>query len=492
VVLPFLFEPFLLPKVLLIRAAALGLAVLVLTTSERRPAATPLDRPLLIWIAVAGAATVFSASPTVSIFGAYQHYTGLVTFAAYVALFWSAATFVRSPAAGDMILRSLVAGTALVAIGAIAQSMNSTASAEGPFGYGGVIRADSTMGNPVALGSLLAIGLPVATSLLLQARSIWSTAVSGLAWVFIGAGTIASLSRSSLVAALVGTTLVLILRNPWSRSFRSVLATVLVAGVALTIAIGPSSGALVSRFRDLTLGPDSSATARQILWMDALGLVVARPLVGYGPDTFGVVYPSVRSLPAESAEIVDTTESGLLDLIVTQGVLGLGALTWAVWSLAGHLIRSRRTLFSSATIGAWAAGCIAILFAQPNAVVVAMLWLLAGAACGLSVRPERRRTRRIRPQIAVGLVAVLFGAFVVVRPFVADLYFGVGIRGFSVDLTESVDRIRVAAELAPEVVDYPDSGKFGVLAEQLGPEGKPQIWRFVGRADGSINYWDGE
>ncbi|MBI3563280.1 MAG: cupin domain-containing protein [Gammaproteobacteria bacterium] len=53
--------------------------------------------------------------------------------------------------------------------------------------------------------------------------------------------------------------------------------------------------------------------------------------------------------------------------------------------------------------------------------------------------------------------------------------------------------LAVSTKLSPEIVEYPDSGKFGVLAEYpAGPEGKPQVFRFVGREDLGIDYWDGE
>lgn len=53
--------------------------------------------------------------------------------------------------------------------------------------------------------------------------------------------------------------------------------------------------------------------------------------------------------------------------------------------------------------------------------------------------------------------------------------------------------LAVSTKLSPDVADYPDSGKFGVLAElPPGPDGKPQVFRFVGRENGSIDYWEGE
>lgn len=54
--------------------------------------------------------------------------------------------------------------------------------------------------------------------------------------------------------------------------------------------------------------------------------------------------------------------------------------------------------------------------------------------------------------------------------------------------------LAVSTKLAPEIAEYPDSGKFGVLAEfperaKSGPGGS---FRFIGREGQSVDYWDGE
>jgi uncharacterized cupin superfamily protein len=52
--------------------------------------------------------------------------------------------------------------------------------------------------------------------------------------------------------------------------------------------------------------------------------------------------------------------------------------------------------------------------------------------------------------------------------------------------------LAVSTRVSPEIADYPDSGKFGVLAEFAGPDGKPQPWRFMGRGESTLNYWEDE
>jgi uncharacterized cupin superfamily protein len=43
--------------------------------------------------------------------------------------------------------------------------------------------------------------------------------------------------------------------------------------------------------------------------------------------------------------------------------------------------------------------------------------------------------------------------------------------------------LAVSTKLSPEIVEYPDSGKFGVLCDGF---------RFLGRAEESLGYWDDE
>lgn len=45
----------------------------------------------------------------------------------------------------------------------------------------------------------------------------------------------------------------------------------------------------------------------------------------------------------------------------------------------------------------------------------------------------------------------------------------------------------------PELVEYPDSGKFGVLAEVTNAAGNgTEAFAFIGRAERSLDYWEGE
>ena len=58
---------------------------------------------------------------------------------------------------------------------------------------------------------------------------------------------------------------------------------------------------------------------------------------------------------------------------------------------------------------------------------------------------------------------------------------------------EELRYLAVSTKMSPEIAEYPDSGKFGVLAELPSEAGgKPQAFRFVGREGQQLDYWEGE
>lgn len=53
--------------------------------------------------------------------------------------------------------------------------------------------------------------------------------------------------------------------------------------------------------------------------------------------------------------------------------------------------------------------------------------------------------------------------------------------------------LAVSTKVPAEIAEYPDSGKFGVLAELPGENGgTTRVFRFVGRESQSIDYWEDE
>ena len=52
--------------------------------------------------------------------------------------------------------------------------------------------------------------------------------------------------------------------------------------------------------------------------------------------------------------------------------------------------------------------------------------------------------------------------------------------------------LAVSTMSRPDVVEYPDSGKFGLMAKLPGKAGEPSsVFRFVSRKEASVDYWEG-
>lgn len=57
--------------------------------------------------------------------------------------------------------------------------------------------------------------------------------------------------------------------------------------------------------------------------------------------------------------------------------------------------------------------------------------------------------------------------------------------------TEELRFLAVSSTFSPDIVEYPDSGRFGVLADlKPTPDGQPRSLMYVGREADGLPYWD--
>jgi len=58
---------------------------------------------------------------------------------------------------------------------------------------------------------------------------------------------------------------------------------------------------------------------------------------------------------------------------------------------------------------------------------------------------------------------------------------------------EELGYLAARTKQSPEIGDYPETGRFGALAElAANADGIPRRLMFMGRQDQSLNYWEGE
>ena len=53
--------------------------------------------------------------------------------------------------------------------------------------------------------------------------------------------------------------------------------------------------------------------------------------------------------------------------------------------------------------------------------------------------------------------------------------------------------LAVSTKISPEICEYPGTGKYTVYSEKpVGPNGKPDVFRVVGRENDDVDYWEGQ
>jgi tetratricopeptide (TPR) repeat protein len=142
-------------------------------------------------------------------------------------------------------------------------------------------------------------------------------------------------------------------------------------------------------------GAGGSGAARLAMWQGTQKLVAARPLLGYGPDSLGLVFP--RVYPPELVYhhgrglVVDRAHNLVLDWTVTLGILGLfagGTFLFVVlrsgWrSLAAHEADGARELLVIGALSALVGNLVGNLVSFDVLPTLAASWMLAGVVVAL-------------------------------------------------------------------------------------------------------------
>ena len=278
----------------------------------------PLEWPALRLAAAEVAATAVAVDPGLSLWGSYARAQGLLTLTSYILLFFVISARLRTPPQAWRLVGAM-ALTAVPLIGlGLAQALGWR-----PLGLTTDARSQvfATLGRSNFLGAYLAMLLPLTLALTLQAPRR-SRRLAGSALLLAEVGIIGlTLSRGAWLAAGVAVgTFGLLGASPYMRPW---LRRTAVAGGVLAV-LGGLAGALWWGY-----GRGGSIAARLTIWQATLKLIPDRPLLGYGPDTFGLVfqgvYPPQLVYYQGRGLYVDRAHNLVLDWAVAAGLLGLAA-----------------------------------------------------------------------------------------------------------------------------------------------------------------------
>jgi hypothetical protein len=238
----------------------------------------------------------------------------------------------------------------------------------------------------------------------------------------MAAAIVATTSRSGGLGALAGCLAVVVFMLRGRRALVGGAFAVAVVAAALAVIV----------FSPLRLLNDDPGPTRLHLWADAIQMIAARPITGWGEDATGLVFG--QFLSGDWAPEVDRAHSGPLDIAATQGLLGLGALGWVLITVFRGGWRWRFTESIGALAAAGIGYSVWVLFNFDWVPATAAFWLLAGTAWS-AVRaaepdpasPGASPTEpRLRSRIAGAAVAVILAAGVAglaALPVLADIWY---------------------------------------------------------------------
>ena len=252
VFLPNLIDAFVLPRAAIVIAGAClgtGLALLI----PGKPGLGNMRLPIAMAAAGAVLAFAFSVSWPLSLAGSYTRYESLPVRLAYLGLLAVPVWLLRTELARSCVVVALVLGTTIASAEAIFQWLGSV-----PY------RPDGNLGNANLLGALIAMALPLAVAQMF--RPGWFTSGWWAAAAVMGAGLVASTSRSGAVAALAGCIALAVFALRGRAAMWAAIVGAGMVGAAL-LAI------LISPLRDLNGDPGPT---RIHLYQDGLQMIAAR------------------------------------------------------------------------------------------------------------------------------------------------------------------------------------------------------------------------
>lgn len=466
-------DPFQLPKGTVVGVGGVLLALLLVAraSAQRR---VDVPKTAVVWL-LAGfvfllvVTTATSTSVATSVAGEYRYYAGLVGYGTYVLV---ALTVLQ---AFDERAIRLLGVAALASLGVVLLYGLVQLAGADPYDWqtSGISGVFSTLGQPNFAAGYVGILVPATVGVVLMPSVSRPQRLGAAVLVVVGAlVAVATRSFQGPVTLASGSAFVLAAwswtrRHRLSETRRRIAVRAAVGAGVLVVAALVLAGPFL---RDQLL---DGLEERTLMWEGAASMIADRPLVGTGPDTFGLHFPEER--PAEHAirfGFTNPEEPHNVPLAMAAGGgLGLGAVYLSVvaftgWALVRGLARTegaRRDLLI-AVGGAWVGYQTQSLVSIDVPSIAILHWAAMGGILTLA-RPALPTAARARPRrgrrrvastsggvmIAQGVAAVVavVALVYVTRPIRADI---AGSTGFllarSGQEQRGLDELQRAAQLA--------------------------------------------
>ncbi len=333
---------------------------------------TPVDWLILAFLGWVTISTIFSIHPPTAFFGKYRRFEGLLSFINYAVIYFLVMQFADRPSRVKQLAQTLFWSGVVVAGYGVMQflGMDIIQWNQLPFE---ARRAFSTYGNPDLLGGFLMFSTFVSIGLALAEQKLVMRGVYWFGFLLSSLCVVVAFTRSAWIGFIVGFAFFLLFaiyqRTEWKTEdwvFSGSTAVLVIASVVQSLSNPNEVMNFGKRFASITKFGEGSAKTRFEIWHAAIDSIKDRPIFGFGPDTFRLVFPRYKPIEyvndAGYLSVADNVHNYPLQLASGIGVPGMlmmyGIFGWAA-------ARSWKIVFNRE--------------GGPNRMIVAGFWCAAAA-----------------------------------------------------------------------------------------------------------------
>ncbi|MBI2020783.1 O-antigen ligase family protein [Candidatus Daviesbacteria bacterium] len=344
---------------------------------------TPLDIPLLLFLAANILSTIFSIDTHTSIWGYYSRSNGgLLSIISYLLLYWAFVSNMDKERVFTTLKVGLISG-AIISVWAIFEHFGVSLSCvllRGDFNASCWVqdvqaRVFATLGQPNWLAAYLAMLIFPALYFYLKATEQRQRITYYLLLIVYYLAFTFTYSRGPTLGLIGGLIVFLSLYVYSTHTWHGYKQRLIVLLVASFLSMNLLFGSALTSFRLITQfappprpaisltsqtqleqGGTESGQIRLIVWQGALDIFKHYPLFGSGVETFAYSYyqfrPTEHNLTSEWDFLYNKAHNEYLNYLATTGILGFGTYmlvigTFLVWSIKKIIESSRKSLESS-------------------------------------------------------------------------------------------------------------------------------------------------
>ncbi len=334
--MPFTFDQFDIVKVFVLRAATLvaiaawSWHMLFEGGTVRRTKVDYLILVVLFWIALSA---VFSIHPPTGVFGKYRRFEGFLAYVNYAVVYFLALQFLDRLSRARSLARTLFFSGVLVSVYGIMQYLGIDPLSWGrlPFEEN---RAFSTFGNPNLLGGFIIFPLVISLALALSEKDHRWRIAYWVGFLLAAVCWITAFTRGAWIGGAVGLLVLGVaawrLRTRLTRvdwSFAGVIAAISAIVVARSLTVDDAVLNVWRRLASIFEFDRGSALSRFQIWDAAWSATLDRPVFGFGPDTFRLVFPGYKSIEYVQTvghlSVADNVHNYFLQLTAAIGIPGM-------------------------------------------------------------------------------------------------------------------------------------------------------------------------